>query len=325
MKKVSLNILMVLSLTLGGCPKKDTDKESTPVITKNSTEGLLNVSLSKVPGSSSLELNIYNYDKYQGSQFTCLLDNTPLSDCKSVTLITTPNRRGEHIVKVIAMQESQVVAVGETRFTVGDNVYDVQLNSTSTYFDDSSTASNDLELEVDPSTVVYGQPFVNGMAVRQDLDFTVKFKFKQTPGCQVEIRCSSGRADTEFKPLCDSKSHRTFPRGTMPKGFQYLRVQANCINNSVTGKPLEIYWYGVPASYSPMAIEYYLLNSGGKKQYTFNLVKDSDCPSNHLQFQCRESAGRNFTNCSNQVTNPATGFAIRPVCRGVIYPELVLK
>jgi hypothetical protein len=107
----------------------------------------------------------------------------------------------------------------------------------------------------------------------------------------------------------------------MPKGLQFLRIQATCGDKA--GEPLTVFWYGVEENYKYMALDTTFL--GTRNSYVFNLMNPSDCPENLLKYECRNSASETFHACEgvngakNTITNPPEGFAMRAVCNGTAY------
>lgn len=316
-----MHMLLCLAATLAGCPA-NTKSSRRPhkveqVDPRSSLDGILKLNVTRNFEARQLTLEISQIP--DRAQLKCAIDAAKLEHCYDQLELPFPKEDGEHIFTALAVIDNRVNAVGEVKFRTN-------AASSSTGYEGPTSPNSqyvsDLAVGLDPNLRINGRVFQNGMWIRMNDTTTFKFNFKSTPQCEVTLRCASDLLDTPFKPLCNTSKdlQKTFAPGTMARGLQYLQVEASCGDH--VGKPLILYWYGVPDQYTYMGLSPTIVNNTAKnqKRFIFNLMRPSDCPENKLSFKCQDSADDAASDCKNYAENPTSGFRITPICNGVSYP-----
>ena len=284
------------------------------VSAKSSADGIIGITLT------------FNYaEKTFTPQFSEIPDNTKLScaleediltECFAGIIVPMPETNGVFRFSVLAKEGAQIKAVGEVKFRIGDQAQGVSILESN-----HQNYHGSLAIELASDLRISGKRFSNGMAIKRHNTTTFKFAFKNTPGCQPKLRCSTDRLGNNFNPLCSGANSMTFSAASMAKGLQFLRVQAECGDR--VGMPLTLHWYGVHDNYTYMGIQAITLPT--TKEYFFTLMRPTDCPENQLSFECKGSKEGAFKECKNSVKAPADSFSIRAVCNDKPYSAFSLS
>ncbi len=314
-----IGLLLGLSAcTFGSRTPKDQKDKVEQVEASSSLEGILQLNTRLNFQTRLLTLEIENIPGK--AELKCAINKTRLEKCYDQLELPFPEEDGEHTFTAIASISKRVVAVGEVKFRTtadasNETSYEGPTSPNKQYL-------SDLTIDLDPELRINGRPFQNGMWIRMNEDTTLKFRFKTTPQCDASLRCSTDLLDNPFKPLCNTSKDlfKAFAPGTMARGLQYLQVEASC--GDKVGKPLVLYWYGVPDQYTYMGLSPTVVNNTTKnqKRFIFNLMRPSDCPENRLTFKCQNAPNESPRECKNFTENPSPGFSITPFCNGVSYP-----
>jgi hypothetical protein len=247
-------------------------------------------------------VRIYIHNPPADALFACELDDAVQTECGDRVEWLKPEA-GDHTVRITARRGDEVIAVDETIFTIG-GVVDVTTIQ--------PALDNPLALLVDNAD------YRNGAAVDMSRELRLRVKFAKDPGCTASFKCNYDSLSNTFWHDCGTDN--AIPIGHMARGLQYFSIQANC--GDQVGPKLDLYWYGVPENYQPMALDYYASND--KQRYIFTLIKANDCPDELLRFMCAADEFQAFAECSNVQVGIKSGFRVKAMCQQDSGPILTL-
>jgi hypothetical protein len=160
----------------------------------------------------------------------------------------------------------------------------------------------------------------NGQTVNEGSELELTFAVPNDPRCEGGIT---------FEHRFDK------PSGTVPvvnvkdvvkvtavSGRQSHVVQASC--GDVRGKPVEVYWYGVPADYQPLMLKIVKADA-----YGIGLAKEDDCPLGLLQIECASGEAEFKAEAcklrGNIIPITLTGAKVRGRCGSTAGPATTLN